>query len=91
MYISVLTITELLRFTKLSPNEGSAIAELLIIFSAISVDSQIARMAGDLGRQYNLKLADSIIVATALFTGTALVTRNVRDFKRVPSLVVKKI
>ena len=90
-YISVLTITELLRFAKLSPNEESAIAELLTIFSAISIDSQIARAAGGLGRQYGLKLADSIIAATALFTGTALVTRNVRDFKRVLSLVVKKI
>ena len=44
-----------------------------------------------LAKKNNLKLADSIIAATALFTGTALLTRNVRDFKRVAGLRVEAI
>lgn len=91
LYISVITEAELFRFPKLPPHEESAIIDLLPAFSIVSLDSYIARMAGALGRIHNLKLADSIIAATALFTGTTLVTRNVRDFRRVPGLSVEKI
>ena len=91
LYISVITETELLRFPTLSSSEETAIFDLLSILSIVSLDSRIARNAGMLGRMYNLKLADSVIAATALFTGTTLVTRNVRDFKRVPQLKVEKI
>ena len=90
-YISAVTITELLRFPRLSTEEENSILSLLPGFSAIALDSHIARSAGFLGRTHNLKLADSIIAATALFTGTTLVTRNIRDFKRVPNLFVEKI
>ena len=38
-----------------------------------------------------LQTADGIIAATAVFTGTTLVTRNVRDFKKVPTLNIEAI
>lgn len=87
-YISVVTITELFKYPKLSAEEEFEIEKLLPIFSIIPLDSQVARRAGELGRFYNLKLADSIIAATALFTGSILLTRNARDFRRVPSLAL---
>lgn len=59
--------------------------------AVIPLDSQMARVAGKLRRDHRLKLADSVIAATALFTGSTLVTRNVRDFRRIPSLMVGKI
>ena len=40
---------------------------------------------------HRLKLADSAIAATALFTGTKLLTRNTRDFKNVFNLAVQRI
>ncbi len=91
IYISVITETELLRYRRLTNEEESAIVHFLSGFSTIPLDSFLARKAGAVGRAYNLKLADSIIAATALFTGSTLVTRNVRDFKRVPDLSVEKI
>ncbi len=91
LYISVITEAELFRFPGLPPNEESAIIDLLPAFSIVPLDSYISRMAGTLGRIHNLKLADSIIAATALFTGTTLVTRNVKDFRRVQGLSIEKI
>jgi len=91
LYMSVITEAELFRFPGLPPHEESAIIDLLPAFSIVPLDSYIARMAGALGRVHNLKLADSIIAATALFTGTTLVTRNARDFRRVHGLSVEKI
>ncbi len=91
LYISTITITELLRFPGLAPEEETAIADLLLAFSAIPVDSTISTSAGQIGRMYRLKLADSIIAATALFTGSILVTRNIRDFKRMAHLDAVRI
>ena len=53
--------------------------------------STIARAAGRIRGTYRLKLADSFIATTALFTGSTLLTRNVRDFKNILPLSVRKI
>ena len=90
-YISVITETELFRYPSLHLEEEAMIDNLLHLFSIVPTDSSIARHAGRLGRTYNLKLGDSIIAATALFTGTTLVTRNVRDFKKIPDLSIEAV
>jgi predicted nucleic acid-binding protein len=36
-------------------------------------------------------LADAFIAATALFTGSTLLTSNVRDFKKIPSLKLQAV
>ena len=59
--------------------------------SVISVDGLLADRAGTIGRTHKVELADSVIAATALFTGSTLLTRNTRDFRRVPSLSLQKI
>ena len=91
LYVSAITVTELLIFSGLSQQEEASISALLPALSVVSIDLEIARRAGGLGRNYNLKAADSLIAATALFTGSALLTRNVRDFRRVPSLMLQNI
>lgn len=55
------------------------------------INKKIKRLAaarrGEARRKnYSLKIADSAIAATALFTGSILLTRNVKDFRRVPEL-----
>lgn len=91
LYVSTIVIAELLRFQKLSAKEESGIRQFLSLCSVVNLDILIADSAGSIGRTYNLKLADSVIATTALFTGSTLVTRNTRDFRRVPSLVVEGI
>lgn len=91
LYISSLTELELFSFPNLNPNESEKINDLLKTVSVIAFDSRLARIAGSLRRNYRIKIADSAIAATALFTGTTLVTRNVRDFKKVPSLSLLKV
>lgn len=91
LYVSAITVGELLIFPKLGMTEENGIHKFLSVCSIISIDTSIAERAGSIGRTYNLKLADSIIAATALFTGSTLMTRNIRDFRRVPSLALQKI
>ena len=91
LYTSAITVAELFRFPKLTVEEATNIGAFLSICSIINLDVALAQQAGGIGRSHNLKLADSIIAATALFTGTTLLTRNTRDFKRVTGLSVEAI
>ncbi len=91
LYISAITELELFSFSKLSQKDTALIEDLLSTLAIIPVDSRIARTAAELRRTYGIKLADSVIAATALYTGTTLVTRNARDFRSVQELDVVAI
>jgi predicted nucleic acid-binding protein len=91
LYISAITEVELFGFPNLSEREGNQIEAVLRTMAVIPLDSQIARTAGYIRRTYRSGIADSVIAATALFTGTKLLTRNVADFKKIPELVLQKI
>jgi len=57
----------------------------------IPIDSRLARIAGFFRRQHKLKIPDSVIAATALLTGTILITRNVRDFMKIKNLSLRNV
>mgnify|MGYP001559789222 FL=1 len=50
------------------------------------IDNQVSVLAGDLSRRHGLAIPDAIIAATALLNNTELVTKNTKDFRKVPSL-----
>jgi predicted nucleic acid-binding protein len=91
VYVSVITEAELFGFPQLSDEEAERIKKFLHTVSIIPMDSQIARLTGTIRKTYQLKIADSVIAATALFTGTRLLTRNVGDFKKVLGLDIQEI
>jgi len=91
VYVSVITEAELFAFPQLSDEEAERIEKFLHTVSIIPMDSQIARLTGTIRKTYQLKIADSVIAATALFTNAQLLTRNVGDFKKVPELHIQEI
>jgi len=91
VYLSVITEAELFAFTQLSDEEAERIEKFLQSVSIIPMDSQIARLTGTIRKKYQLKIADSVIAATALFANAQLVTRNVGDFKKIPELHIQEI
>lgn len=91
LYISAITEIELFIFPKLSVQEEEQIDEVLRTVAIIPVDSRIARTAGLIRRTYQINIADSTIAATALFTGTTILTRNTRDFRKIPNLSKRQI
>lgn len=91
LYVSSITELELFSFSGMNIDEIEKIETLLKTVAAISLDSRLARIAGSLRRNYGVALPDSAVAATALFTGTTLVTRNARDFRKVSGLSVLKI
>lgn len=91
IYISTITEVELFGFPRITKIEAYKIEKILETISIIPLDSRIARMAASIRQLYKLKTADSVIAATALFTSSVLVTRNVKDFLKVTDLQVKSI
>lgn len=91
VYISSLTEAELFSFSGLDDKEIEKIENILKTLAIIPVDSRIARIAGLIRSKYKTDLADSIIAATAMFTGTSLVTRNIKDFKNIANFSCKEI
>ena len=91
IYVSAVTELELFAYSDLSAEEESLIEGLLATVSVIPLDSRIARLAALVRRDYRLKVPDSVIAATAMFTGSKLLTRNTRDFRTISNFIVFKI
>jgi toxin FitB len=87
IYISTLTELELFSHAALTAEEANRLEAFLDAVHILPLTSQIARIAGDLRRAHaGLKAFDSGIAATALFTHSQLITRNLRDFQDIDGL-----
>ncbi len=90
-YISTITRAEIL--AGMHPNEATKTLALLQSFSSISVDDNIADLAGQLLYRYarqgiTLSLADMLIAATAIEHNLTLITTNGKHFP-IPELSVQ--
>jgi predicted nucleic acid-binding protein len=86
-FLPIIAEAEVLSFSALTA-EDIVRAERFLAenFISIPMDRSMARETANIRRRYRLKLPDASIAATALTTQTQLVTRDLRDFRRVPKL-----
>lgn len=87
LFLPTVAESEILSFSDWTLDEQRATEQFLEdTFASISFDRSVARIAAAIRREVKMKFPDAAIAATALFTHTPVVTRNQRDFKRVPNL-----
>lgn len=86
-----LVITELWSSTKTSPAEMQRIESFLNSVLVVKLDAELAQAAGILRRDHNMSLGDSVVAATTLATRASLLTRNIRDFKKIRGLKIQPI
>lgn len=74
-------------------NEDDAKREKLLHFlhqwDKKIVDNAVSVLAGDIGRKHGLAVPDAVISATAILNNAELLTRNLKDFRKVPNLRVR--
>jgi len=86
VHYSVLTRAEL--FAGQASDEG-VVQRLLSPFQEVDVGRAIAEEAGRIRRATRIPLPDAVIAATSKILGLTLLTRNRRDFERVPGLKLR--
>lgn len=92
LFLSAVAEAEVLSFPLWTPSEKAAVEKFLEEgFTPLAFDRTIARLAAAIRRDVNIKLPDAAIAATAIYTNTSLVTRNIRDFKKINGLSLLKI
>jgi predicted nucleic acid-binding protein len=80
---------EFLSFPKWSSDERETMETFLEEnFLFIPLDRPLTRLAARIRASRRIKFADATIAATAMFTNTPLVTKNVGDFRNIPGLQV---
>lgn len=90
-YISVISRVELFSYPEITASEFSSIEAFLSGTRSVLIDNEIAMIAAELRRKYKIKTPDSLVAATAIYTNTSLVTRNIKDFEKIKELRVVKV
>jgi predicted nucleic acid-binding protein len=65
------------------------VSQLLGPFRELTVDRSVAERAGRVVREFQLRMPDALIAATALENRLTLMTRNRKDFDKVRSLRIR--
>jgi len=86
--LSAISITEVLGYQGMSSDDQELFEATFAQLSVQPVSEKILRGAAGLRRVRKIKLADAINAATALETGSELVTRNEQDFRAIQGLRV---
>lgn len=86
--VSAISRLETLGFHGLQLGEQTYCAYAFQILQQLPVDDAVLEEAIRLRKTHKMKLADSIVAATALLNNAELNTRNVPDFKDIPGLML---
>lgn len=84
-YISVITELELLAFKGITAKEEKIIKQFVAQCKIINLNDAVERQTIIIRKTYNIKLPDSIIIATALYLDLPLITSDIQ-FKKVEEL-----
>ena len=87
LFISSISVTEVLALSVLTPAEVTNARAFLDRFLSTPFDNTIAETAAFIKRKYHFKFPDAGIAATALFRHTPLVTRD-KQFLKIKEISV---
>jgi len=89
LFLSTVAEAEVLAYPKYNPIQRRDVEVFMDgNFTSIPFDRAVARIAAEIRRDTKIKLPDAAIAATAFYTHTPVVTRNVQDFRRILNLEV---
>ena len=90
-FISIITKIELFCYPEITQKEITLFKDFLQNAVVIYLDNTIADFVTEIRKNYKLKLPDATIAATAIYTNSTLITRNIKDFEKIKKLDIIKI
>ena len=87
-YVPSIVVVEFLSYPLITPDTAARFQNFIQQTILINLDYAIAERAAQMRRDSKIPLADAIVAASTLMTNSALVTRNIHDFKKVKGLAI---
>ncbi len=88
LHISILTKIEFLGWDRHTPEGFEKCQRLIKTANVYPVEENVANKAIELKKSLPIRLADSVIAATALLNNMQLATRNKNDFRGIEGLEI---
>jgi len=82
LYLSFVTQLELLGVRYLNPDDNLKIKQFISECTVIDITQEIKEITINIRQNYNIKLPDSIIIATSLWLNIPLITAD-QDFTKI--------
>lgn len=86
VHLSVINQIELLGFNG-DPSEMQILEAFVETYDVVPLENIVVKKTIELRKKHKIKLPDIIIAATALTHNLILITRNLKDFHKIESLV----
>jgi predicted nucleic acid-binding protein len=86
IFISIVTKVEVLAYPEITPGEEKTFLEMMKNMILIEFDDKLTNFVVNIRRKHKIKLPDAIIAATAIYTNSTLITRNIKDFSKIKEL-----
>jgi len=86
--MSTITEIELLSWKPVSETDDEIIKKFIGDSKVIELEPAIKTKASEIRKKTGTKLPDAIIAATALVYNLTLITRNIKDFKKVGEISI---
>ena len=86
--ISAITEIELLCWKTDSEKDLQVLQGFISDCKVIEIENPIKYQTAEIRKEHYIKLPDAIIAATALIFNLDLVTRNIKDFKKIKGLTI---
>lgn len=90
-YLPSIVVLEFLAYPLIDSHAAALFRSFSQQTTIVNLDFYIAELSAEIRRAYRVKLADAVVAATALSTSSALVTRNISDFKKIPDISLQRI
>ncbi|MEK7099402.1 MAG: type II toxin-antitoxin system VapC family toxin [Patescibacteria group bacterium] len=85
-YVPSIVIAEFLSYPLITSAAAEKFHDFIRQTIIVNLDYPIAAQAALIRRETKLSLADAAVAASSMMTHSSLLTRNIRDFKKVPYL-----
>lgn len=90
-YLPSIVAVEFLSFPSITDDVVNKFRNFVGQTILLNLDFLIAERAAEIRKKYRLGLADAVVAASALMTDSTLITRNVKDFKKIPNLRIRSL